>query len=233
MPERRLGQLLELKPEVAGERLDHARIAGGVVVLLQHFQHDHFRPPVAAGAALDAGLIGWGRFERDRAEISILALIGEGPFDPLVGLGQEGIVLEQVCQWEEAIDPVGSAFPSVAVTAEPTVAWADHLGVEGIEVSGHTVGHRLQLMPEPASCLDSAQGQFGIRLWSQRLTIWSVTGCAHSFPTPCEQPAGVPGQNHHCKSLSHRPAFLACSIGFREVANCNTGPSEKVAAFPT
>ena len=157
--ERRSGQLRQLVAGIAVHEIQHAPVAGRRMVLLQHLENHHAGPPVAGLVALQprfGGTVGHG------TEISVGRLRRQRPLDPRFHLGDQPFVFEDVGQRQQAVDPVGTAFPHIAVTAQPAVARPHDLRVERIEVSGHAVAHPHELLSEPARGLYGTDRQFGI-----------------------------------------------------------------------
>ena len=128
VPQRGFRQLAQLVAEIAGYQFDDAFVPRGRVILLQHLEHDHLGPPVAGVVALYGGA-----FERTvfrRAEIAVGPLAADGPLDPRAGLFYQLPVVEDVGQRQQPVEPVGAAFPDVAVAAQPAVARTHHLGID-------------------------------------------------------------------------------------------------------
>ena len=174
VPQRGLRKLAQLVTEIGAHQFDDALVARRRVVLLQHLEHDHLGPPVAGVVAL------YGRaFERTvfrRAEIAVGLPAAERPLDPGAGLFDQPFVAEDIGQRQQPVDPVGAAFPDVAVAAQPAVARAHHLGVDRIEVPRQPVGLTLQLVAEPPFGADGAQRKFHEGLFAQRGAVVGI-GC--------------------------------------------------------
>ena len=120
--------------EVARERRHDARIAGGLLVLRQHFEHHHVRPPI--GVAL-------------RAEPPGVGLISQRPLDVALGLGDERGVLQQIGERHQAVEIVRPALPAFTGASEPSAVGA-HVEPEFVEPPGEAARLNLQLSLEPA-----------------------------------------------------------------------------------
>ena len=171
--EGRPGKLRQLVAEIAAHEIQDARIARRRMVLLQHFEDHHARPPVTSLVALQSR---FGRTVGHGSEIAVGRLRRQRPFDPRLHLGDQPPVFENVGQRQQAVDPVGTALPHVAVASEPAVARAHDLRVERIEVSGHAVAHPHKLFVEPARRLHGADRQFGIGPRLKRRPVESRVG---------------------------------------------------------
>ena len=137
------GEHFELIGEVFFERGDHARISGCFLILREHLEYDHSRPPSVVGG---------------RAEETVGALVAEGPVHPEFYFCDEALVVEFVGEWDEAVEKVWSTLPAFAVAAEPAAVWAD-VGPEFVEVAGESVGLDFELVAEPAGWFDGGQGE--------------------------------------------------------------------------
>ena len=168
MVQRRLVEMVHLIAEIARQAVDHAGVARRHVILLQDLERHHLGPPVVRLAALetvDIGMVLGG------AEIAVLPLRGEDGLDPGLRLGFQRVVIENPGQRQQAVDPVRSPLPGVAVAAEPGVVRAHHLGIDLVEMAGQAVRLPLQLLFKPACGLngtdgelaESRRGQLGLR----------------------------------------------------------------------
>ena len=117
--QRPLGGKRRMMREVARERRHHARVAGGLLVLREHLEHHHVRPPV--GVAL-------------RAEPAGVGLRGQRPLDVALRLGDERGVVEQIGERHQAVEVVRPALPALARSAEPSAVGTD-VGPELVEPS--------------------------------------------------------------------------------------------------
>ena len=184
VPQRGLRKLAQLVTEIGAHQFDDALVARRRVVLLQHLEHDHLGPPVAGVVAL------YGRaFERTvfrRAEIAVGLPAAERPLDPGAGLFDQPFVAEDIGQRQQPVDPIGAAFPDVAVAAQPAVARAHHFGVDRIEVPRQPVGLALQLVAEPSFGADGAQRKFYEGLFAQRGAVVGI-GCRGRRGGRCQE----------------------------------------------
>jgi len=151
----------QLVVEIPGHERNHPRVARGLVVLLQHLEHHHARPPVfglladrdrRAGRALGLG---------QGPEVAVGALVGQGPVHVFLHLGRERGVAEQVGQRHGPVEPIRRFLPAVAGPAEPAVI-VFQLGVILVEAAGDAVAHHHQLLLQPALRLDGPQGHFQV-----------------------------------------------------------------------
>ena len=117
--QRARGQRFELMGEVASQDGDDARIACGFLILLEGLEHDHARPPIVIACGPDHAVRG---------------LVGQRPVDVFLRLGLETSVVEQLGEWDEAIEEVWPAFPGFSGATEPAAVGAD-VGPGFVEVS--------------------------------------------------------------------------------------------------
>ena len=186
-----LGQLLQLILEVFEHKGNHTLVAGSIVVLFEHFEHHHFGPPVVRVVALQAiliGAVGVG------TEVTILFLAGQSPLNPGLNFVDKSLIAQNVSQRKQTVDPVGTTLPHVAIATEPTVAGAHNLGIESVEVAGHTVGHDVQLLFEPTLGLYCTNGQLHVGLGQQGRTVVQIKtisllciGCAKGNKRKCKK----------------------------------------------
>ena len=106
--ERSSGQFLQLITEIIGHKPDDTIIARSHIVLLQHLEHHHARPPVERRATLYASLIGT---ILQRSELSALLLRVESPLYPRSHLGFKGGVVKDIRQRQQPIKPVRTTLP--------------------------------------------------------------------------------------------------------------------------
>jgi len=116
--------------EILRHQVQHARVVGVFVIRLEAEQHDHVRP-VIARAVVGETLV--------RTEIAVGALAGDCAFDPRANLRQHLRVVENVSQFDVALEPVGQFFPAVlslAVLVEPGVVLLLQPRADLAEMSG-------------------------------------------------------------------------------------------------
>ena len=154
VPQWGVWQLLQLVPEIFIEQFNHPAVAGCRMILAEYFQHDHLGPPVAAVVALQSrfgGIIG------RRAKIAVGLLAVKCPFYPGLGLFYQFPVIQDVGQRQQAIDPVRSPFPLVAIAPEPSISGPHHFGIQCVELSGRSLLLPDQHLPQPPFRMDRAQ----------------------------------------------------------------------------
>ena len=157
--QRRGGQIGFLIAEVAVEHLEHAPVTAGLVVLLQYLEGHHLGPPVPgfpALQALDVRMVG---------AIAEIALGGGGAYHrlgPAQRFGNQRLIVQQISQGQQAVDPVGAALPGVPVAAYPGIVVPDNLGIQFIQMPGGAGGLPLQLLQKPALGLYGTQGKVGV-----------------------------------------------------------------------
>ncbi len=98
------GQHPRLVGEVLFHHRDHPRVAGGFLVLRQHLQHDHDRPPV--GVLL-------------RTDHSVRPLVIQRPIHPRFHLGDQRRIVQEVGQRQKSVEIIRSPLPSLAGAAQP------------------------------------------------------------------------------------------------------------------
>ena len=133
--------------EEAIQNLLDALVAAQVGVHGQHLGDEDARPQVVIAALV----IGAG------AEPAVLALALENAVHILLRAADEILVLQQIGQRDEAVQPVGHALPAVAIAADPLAV--AYIGPDLVQISAQTVGLNAQLAPEPALGLDFAVGK--------------------------------------------------------------------------
>ena len=137
-------QHFELIAEISVEEDRHSFVPGGVVVLVQDFQHHHSRPPVQGIVPLQPG---FGRIVRPRTEIPVFRLAGQCPFHPRLHLRLQVIVVQNVSQREQPVYPVRSSLPLVPVTSEPSVPRAHHLRICLVQIAGNIISLKFKVFP--------------------------------------------------------------------------------------
>ncbi len=93
-------QVFQLVTEIFCHKLNYPLISSGTIILLQHFQHDHFWPPVLAAGFLKPGFRFRFHLKLNRAKIPVLSLVLKAPFNPLHGLGLEFRIIQDIRQWD-------------------------------------------------------------------------------------------------------------------------------------
>ncbi|MNL43298.1 hypothetical protein D3C87_1658050 [compost metagenome] len=121
--------------------------------MFQNFKHHHFGPPVSAVVALHAGLVA---VIFGGAKITVGLLARNGPFYPRFGFGDKFFVVEDICERQQSVNPVGTAFPLVAITPQPAVAFAHYERVKFVEFAGGAVFLADEHFFEPALGLNGA-----------------------------------------------------------------------------
>ena len=163
--QRVLRKLLQLVAEVVGHHAQDPLVGGSHVVLFQDFEGDHLGPPVFGFSALEALDVGPGDAV---AEVAIFLCGSQHRLDPLQGLRDQGLVIQQISEGQQPVDPVGPPFPSVPFAADPGIVVAHDRGIERIQVASHPVPLALQLVEEPALGPDGAEREFGIGVLGKR-----------------------------------------------------------------
>ena len=87
---------------------------------------------------------------------AVIVLVGDDVIHVAHHFGLERCVVQEKGQRDQAVQPVGSALPALAVAAEPA-AVAD-VGPELVQVPAQPVGLDAQLPRQPAPGPDVAQG---------------------------------------------------------------------------
>jgi len=128
MIQRCLLQLGQLIAEVLRQHLHDPRVAGCAMVLLQHLQHDHPRPPVLARRLLHTRFRCRFTAEQLGPQVARRLLVCQRPFDPRLRLGNKCFILEDVGQRYEPIDPIRSTFPTVTIATQPAITRSTILG---------------------------------------------------------------------------------------------------------
>src|SRR5579863_8055327 len=112
------------------------------------------RPPVVAVVSLQT------RFTRIiliRSEITIWALAGKRPFDKRLCLGDELLVMEDISQRQQTVQPIRPTLPLIAIPAAPAVANPHHLRIKTVEMPGGALRLSDQHLPQPTLWSDGAQ----------------------------------------------------------------------------
>ena len=119
----------------------------------EHFEGEEERPDVegALFGGVDVGLA--------RAEPAVLVLVGEDVVYVAHDLLFETLIVEQEGEGDDAVEPVGGAFPALLLSAEPAAVF--DVGPELVEVSAEAVGLQGELVVQPAAGTHCAQGQGG------------------------------------------------------------------------
>ncbi|GEM_PF-3207169 len=78
------------------------------------------------------------------AEPAVVVLVREDVVEVARDFGFEGGVVEEEGEWEDAVEPIGGAFPALGVAAEPAAVF--DVGPEVVEVSAEAVGLDAELV---------------------------------------------------------------------------------------
>ena len=151
---RQMGQFIA---EISRHHRQDPGVGGRHVILLQDFEGHHLGPPVFGIAALQAFDIGTGNRV---AEVAVFPGGSEYGFGPAQGLGDERLVVQDIGQGQEAVDPIRAALPGIPFSADPGVVVTHDLRIERIQVSGHPVPLPFQLVQQPSLGLDRAERKF-------------------------------------------------------------------------
>ena len=116
----------------------NAFVAGAVVV-----EHENLVDEVEC-----PHIVGRTFFDGAGAEPAVFALTGKNRVDVLLRAGDLVLVVEEVCERNEPVEPVGNAFPAFAVSADPA-AFAD-VRPNLVKVAGQTVCLHFELLAEPS-----------------------------------------------------------------------------------
>jgi hypothetical protein len=133
----------DLVTEVTLHQGHDARVAGGLLVLGKHLEHDEVGPPVLVFGG---------------AEGAVRALVLHRPLHPLLHLGDEPRVVERIGERHEAVQVVRTALPAFAGAAQPA-AFRTEVRPELVQVAAQSAGLDLQLPLEPAAGLDRTERQ--------------------------------------------------------------------------
>ena len=151
--QRTLFGVLQVVFEVFRHQGDDARVAGGLLVLRKHLQHDHVGPPIGV-----LPLSGVRAFFGIRTDRTAFALVFEGPVDPLLGFCDQRLIVEKIGQRQQAIEIVRAALPALAAAAEPAAVRAE-VRPELVQMAGEPIRLDAELLAEPTPRLDGPQGQ--------------------------------------------------------------------------
>ena len=154
------------------EHFGNAVVARTFIIADEHFRDQLHRPCV--------GFFGFGG-----ADPAVRLLTGKNLVHIATGAGDPIVVAEQVGKRNEAVEPIGDAFPTLAVASDPCAV--ANVGPNAVQIAGKSVCGKFELGAEPPRRLDFAGGEkgifaFGFRLFhSQNL---SVFGLANNIPHP-------------------------------------------------
>jgi len=156
-----LGQLLQLVPEIVQHQPGNPFIPGSSIILLQKFQHHHLRPPIFCIVALQPWL---GTPVGNRTKIAIRLLAVQRPFYPGFDFVYKHLILQNIGQREQSIDPVGAPLPHIAIPSQPAVPLAHHCFIDLVEMTRHPVllAHQLILQPSFGGNRSQRQLQVGL-----------------------------------------------------------------------
>ena len=97
------------------------------------------------------------------SEETVFLLAGKSPFYPALCLILQGLIVKDVSQRYQAVNPVRTALPFVAVSSKPAVTVSHNIGDYLVQVAGHAGSLAQKLIPEPAVGFYGAQREFHIR----------------------------------------------------------------------
>ena len=159
--QRALRRLLQVVLEVLAHDRNDAGVTGHFLVLRERFEHDHVRPPIGIGNAADR---------------AVFPLVLERPVDPLLRLGDQRLVFEEVGQRQETIQVVRPSLPALTWAAEPGAVRPD-IRPDLLEVAGEPVGLDAQLLLQPATRLHRAERQRPERVVLEGFAVPVHLGC--------------------------------------------------------
>ena len=168
MTQRSLWEIRQLVAEIAVQHVEGALVARGFIVLLENLQGHHLGPPVVRLAPLQAFYVG---MVGAVAEVALGRGGRNHRLHPALRLGYQRLVVQQVGQGQQAVDPVGTALPGVAFAAQPGVVVSYHFGIELVQMPGHTVGLGPELPEQPAFGLYRPDREAGVVAALKRLTV--------------------------------------------------------------
>src|SRR5580704_4000478 len=90
------------------------------------------RPPVMAVVSLQT------RFARIifiRSKVTVRPLAGEGPFDKWLCPGDELLVMEDISERQQTVQPIRATLPLIAVPAAPAIANPHHKRIKAVEMT--------------------------------------------------------------------------------------------------
>src|SRR5207302_8688288 len=93
-------------------------------------------------------------------------LAGENGVDPPAGVADNGFVFQDITEIAIAFQPIRQLFPSAMAFApgtRPGIAFVPAPFRNLFEVAGHTIRFQFELVPQPASGSDRADGKFAER----------------------------------------------------------------------
>ena len=70
------------------------------------------------------------------------------------------LIVKDIGERQEAVNPVRSTLPAVAFAAEPAIILADYLRIGFVEICGNSVALTLERLPQPARGFDCSQRKF-------------------------------------------------------------------------
>ena len=152
------------------DALTDALGVGDIVHLHQHLEGQEQGPDI------ECGLLGFVDEGLARAQPAVLFLVLQDVVDVARDLLDEHFVIQQVGQWDHAVQPVGGALPAFLLAAEPA-ALLD-VGPELVQMAAQTVGLQAKLVVQPTQRADRAQRQRregeGLQLLGHGVLFWSV-----------------------------------------------------------
>lgn len=148
------GVVLHVDVEVLQRPVDgllDALVLGAVVIDHQHLADQEQGPHVIAVPLL----LGAG------AQPTILLLLGQDGVDIPLGPGLHVLVLQQPCQGDEAVQPIGDPLPSLLFPADPSAV--PDIGPDLVQVAAQARRLDLQLLFQPSGGPQLPGGKGGVR----------------------------------------------------------------------
>src|SRR5579862_4056284 len=96
--------------EIALHEWNYAWVAGSFLILSEGFQHHHIGPPV---------------FIRLRPNRAVRPLMGQRPFHPLLGLGDQLGIAQEVGQGNQPVRIIWATLPALSGPAQPAAFRTD------------------------------------------------------------------------------------------------------------
>ncbi len=138
----------KLPLEVPSHEVDHARIAGVLVVGLKAVEGDHVGPEVRRAVQ--------GLLVLQGAEPAVCPLAGQDPLYPDQGFGDHVLVIQDIGEVAVAFEPIGQLLPSCLACSlgiQPGVAFLDTPGADSRQLADLAIAHQAKLVSEPSARL--------------------------------------------------------------------------------